>query len=64
MGNTSISKNLKKTTAVLLRDGTVLEGVNYGQFRAGVKPTSTDSVIEETVAEKKERLLKELAELE
>lgn len=61
---TSISRNLNKQTAVLTKDGQVLEGINYAQFRAGVKPQSVDTPVEETKEEKKERLLKELAELE
>jgi len=63
--NTFIAKNLNKETAVLTRDGKVLEGITYKQYRQGVAPTKQSDVNEtETVEEKKARLLKELTELE
>lgn len=61
--NTFIAKNLVKQTAVLTKDGKLLEGITYKQYRNGVRPTS-QSEVSETVEEKKARLLKELAELE
>lgn len=58
--STTISKNLKKTTAFITKTGEVLEGVNVKQFKTGdyVRPQ------EESKEEKKARLLQELAELE
>lgn len=66
--STSISRNLKKTSAVLTKDGQLLEGLTYRDFRNGVQPSSKEEVLEEVIPEtkeqRKERLLKELAELE
>lgn len=61
MGNTRIG-NLTKSTAVITKNGEVLEGINYAQYRAGVQP-QTVSREEETIEEKKARLTRELEEL-
>lgn len=62
MGTTRIG-NLNKQTAVLTRNGELLEGINYAQYRAGVQPQKETVVEEETIEQKKERLMKELEEL-
>lgn len=61
MGKTTIG-NLTKSTAVITKNGEVLEGINYAQYRAGVQP-QTISHEEETIEEKKARLTRELEEL-
>ena len=60
MANTFIAKNLKKSQSFITKDGRELEGINYRQFRAGVQPTKVESVVEETIEEKRARLQAEL----
>lgn len=63
MGNTTIARNLKKTSSVLLKDGTLLEGVSYRDYKNGTRPTVQAPVQEETIEEKRARLQAELDSL-
>ena len=64
MAKTFVSRDLKRHTSFITKDGQELEGITYQQLRRGVQPTNTQQVIEETIEEKKARLQKELAELD